>query len=92
MGTIPTGWTAAVFARDKVEAMLSRTTGLPNIQVLLQQTDGSLYVFQSGSTFYFWNTANELGAQVTFPLNYNLILQQMGTDITKVLVSIMSTV
>ena len=91
MSTVPTGWTATVFARDKVEAMLSRCTLLPNVQVKLQETDGTQYLFQSGTAYYFWNTANEVGAQVTSPTDYNQLLQQMGADIAKVQATIIIT-
>ena len=90
MSTVPTGWTATVFARDKVEAMLSRCTLLPNVQVKLQETDGTQYLFQSGTAYYFWNTSNEEGALVTFPKNYDQLLQLMGDDIAKVQATIIS--
>ena len=87
----PTGWTSTIAGADKIEAMLSRCTRLSNIQVKLQETDGTQYLFQSGSTNYFWNTANEEGAQVTSPTNYDQLLAQMGTDISKVQASIITT-
>ena len=71
--------------------MLSRCTGLPNVQVLLQETAGDQYLFQSGSRYYFWNTANEEAAQVTSPANYSQLLQQIGLDITKVQATVINT-
>ena len=80
----PTGWTSTIAGADKIEAMLSRCTRLSNIQVKLQEIDGSMYVFQSGSNYYFWNSVNEEGGRVTDPRGYDALLRQMDRDITKV--------
>lgn len=80
----PQGWTSSINASDKVAAMLSECTDLPNIQVKLQETSGSRYLFQSGPSHYFWNSATEDAALVTSPESYSALLIQMERDMRKV--------
>lgn len=83
----PRGWTTNVAARDRVEAMLSRCTSLPDVQVKLCDEEGSMYLFASGDKYYLWNCVSEEGGQVTRPTEYEELLRQMDRDITKVEVS-----
>ena len=51
----PVGRTSHVYASDKVAAVLSISTALSDIQVKLQETKGTQYLFQSGASYYFGN-------------------------------------
>lgn len=64
-------------------------TNLRNVTVKLEQVRGTQYVFQSGSTFYFWNSATEEGAKVTDPTDYAKLCDQMDKNIDKVRVEML---
>ena len=85
----PKGWTSNINAKDRVEDMLAIATNLTGIDVKQAEIAGTQYLFQSGNKYYFWNTANEEGGEVTKPTTYDAILQQMDTDITQVTVQLL---
>lgn len=85
----PAGWTSNINAKDKVEDMLAVATKLPGVSAKLAEISGTQYLFQSGTAYYFWNSANEEGGRVTNPTTYPAILTQMGADITKIQVTLL---
>ena len=68
--------------------MLSTSTGFTagSIAVKLVDESRDIYLFQSGASFYFWDTASEEATQIVSPTTYDQIVKQMSADVTKVVV------
>ena len=76
-----------------VEKGLGLKTGLTSIDVLLEETRGSRYVFAGFNRklwpqlqYFFWNSVTESCDRITKPSGKDKIIDQIKKDITNVTV------